>query len=820
MSTQVVELPGGVTLSGFYYPEIVRELFMFLRANKDKLGLTDENENEVHVKLLQAFALVGHLNNTRLDALATEMFIDSAQLLESLKQMFRLIGVELKSATPAVVDLLIKLSGPTSSDVLNFIPALSDFETDATPPVVYESPEDPIDLDRTDHVKYVYGLMPLETDTNGEVVAGQDTIERTAGVWVVDIVGDEIWIGTSSYDNQGAYRVVERVSASIIRVVSAKDSSAPGFTTESMITWQRRRYTTDLSAFANGPGGFAPLPPGMLTLLDSAFYVAHDQVQPAAVGMTFIAPADQIQGVWEYFDDQMSKFYPTALVVGAGFITFTLDSLLGTKRADMALVTAEHIKTGAKERGLCTWNGVNNVFVTTGLLGQVVASTDEEDYLITAEWIPFEIISDGMIVGGEDLEQDGVAKWYIPQTIDRRWDQTLVNNKESNWFRFRVVYVGGVPFEPMVDDLTIHDDAQYLLVAATQGTTIGPQVIGSSTGTANQEFELPNVPYLDDSETIEVDESGAGVWVEYTYVKTFRDSTSASRHYMRQVSSKDVATLTFGDGTKGKVPPLGAANIRATYRIGGDQYGNVGPDTVVINANGIPGLASVGNPRPANGWRIKDGGDAEDIKRIKRDIPAELRVRDTASNPTDVERLAVESFIDDDGLKPVARAFAVEEGYGVKTIKLLVVGLGGALLSGAQLEALDLWFNGDRYAVPPVQGKLLMNHELTAINYEPAIIEIDTTVLWKRGNAASVRDALLAYLNPLVVEADEVTYTWNFAGQVSKSKLYSLIHAIDPNILDVRSLVVRINGVVGTTLGANELPVTNSSLLNVTIVEV
>ena len=78
MATQVIETPGGIAFAGFYYPEILRELLAFLRNNKDRIGLTDENEFEVHVQLVRSFALVGHLNNTRLDVVATELLLDSS----------------------------------------------------------------------------------------------------------------------------------------------------------------------------------------------------------------------------------------------------------------------------------------------------------------------------------------------------------------------------------------------------------------------------------------------------------------------------------------------------------------------------------------------------------------------------------------------------------------------------------------------------------------------------------------------------------------------------------------------------------------------
>jgi hypothetical protein len=368
------------------------------------------------------------------------------------------------------------------------------------------------------------------------------------------------------------------------------------------------------------------------------------------------------------------------------------------------------------------------------------------------------------------------------------------------------------------ETIKIDQGDQYIKRSCTQGETIGPQIIGSSTGGISQEFRLPETPYIDNSETIEVDEGGSGVWVEYTYVDSFIDSQATSRHYMRQADAQDRGKVIFGDGVNGKVPPAGIDNIRATYRVGGDVDGNVGQNTVVSNADGINGVSEVWNPRSAYGWRIKDGGDTADLARVKREAPAELRTRKTAVTPQDCERLATREFVDASGTKPVIRAWAEEEKYGVKTIGLIVVGAGGNTLTQTQLADLMEYFNGDRDARPVVDGVLVMNHELTAINYEPSLVTIEATVVWPGGNAESIKNQLLAFVNPLAVEEDGSTYVFHFGSQVSFSRVHSLIHAVDPAIQDVP--VLKINGTAASaSLTANELPITTAASIEINIQE-
>ena len=498
-------------------------------------------------------------------------------------------------------------------------------------------------------------------------------------------------------------------------------------------------------------------------------------------------------------------------------MVFDCEPLLGSTNRAGAQVKVTFLKTGVSKTLTSTWNGTQNLVTTTNLFGQTNASNDVEDYFITADWVPFANQTDGT----NQWQQDGNAQWDLPQTRDRKWNKAIFNNQtaESIWARFR--WVSADATTPVLNRVRIDGGDQFISFLVTQGETVGPQEVGSSTGQPRQSFNLPETPYIDDSELIEVDEGGVGTFVEYTKVDTFLNSTATDRHYIRETNAQDVATIRFGDGVSGKIPPAGLNNIRATYRVGGEDDGNVGEDILTVNAEGVAGIASLTNPRPAEGWRIKDGGDENDLERVKRDGPAEQRVRNTAAKPQDAERLAVQSFTDSNGIKPVARAFAVEEGFGIKTMKLLVVGTGGSALTSRQLTDLDLYFNGDRHARPPVEGVSIMNNRVIPANFEPTVISVETTVIWDGGSAEAVKNALLAFLTPTAVEDDGVTFVWNFGAQVSFSRVHSLIHAVDPNIRDVPVLRLQKAGGPFVTqsidLGSNELPITNSAVINVTI---
>jgi hypothetical protein len=153
-----------------------------------------------------------------------------------------------------------------------------------------------------------------------------------------------------------------------------------------------------------------------------------------------------------------------------------------------------------------------------------------------------------------------------------------------------------------------------LTLPVTHSRAFAPTVLGSSSGEPNQVFTIPNTPLITESLVLEVDE-GMG-WVRWDRVDSFLYSTGPdgrlllstrdSRDYTLQFDEKDVASVMFGDGVFGRVPPRGLNNVRATGRVGGGVVGNVAAGTITRAVTAIPNLASVSNPAAAAG-----GADSE-----------------------------------------------------------------------------------------------------------------------------------------------------------------------------------------------------------------
>lgn len=823
MTTQVSQTPGGIAFAGFYYPELEREVRAFFRNNKGILGLTDENDLEVHIQLALAFVLMGHTNNTRLDMLATEMFLDSAQLLESVRLLLQLQGLKLRSASPARADLVAVLAASTTALSSQFVPGLAEFGTDSTPPIVYEGPSAGVDLVRTDQVEYVYALHETDSGTSGGgdpitvSASSPGVVDLTSGSWASDAVGQVLFLSESSLKNGGEFLVTERIDSRYLRVVKHSDSSTPAWVDETGLSWSLKEFSANLATAANTTS--SNFQPWTTFAVGDILYVGHSQVMFDQIDIVRVAGSStEMKGVWEHYDDQLSRFAPKSVTVtGSGStLTFDLETLLGTLDRSGAQVTVTYLPTGESNTLTSTYSSGNKI-TTPGLLGQVTPSTTLTDYHVTALWIPLPDLVDGTQSGVYDMEQSGSITYTLPQTSSRRWNTTQINSLSGFWARYRILSLGGTAAEPTLDRIRIDQGTQALLLSVLQGETVGAYVVGSSNGQANQEIVLPRGPYLDDTALIEVDESGSGTWLTYTEKETHAESSEASRHYTLSVDRYDRGVVRFGDGVRGKIPPAAFNNIRATHRIGCDVDGNVGTDQITSNISGINGISSVYNPRPATGWRIKEGGDDASFARLKRTKPGELLTRGTATRDSDIEYLAVNEFVDRDGIKPVHRAWVVEEGMGLKQAKLVVVGEGGAPLTANQLTDLELYFNGDRYASPPVRGVLVFNHGVVAVNHQPRLITIVADVKWPGGNTQQIKNQLLAHLKPLALKEDGFSYRWDVGGSISFSNLYNLIHDVDPGISDIPTLTI--NGVASSyALGTDGLPYAESTTILVRLV--
>jgi len=208
-------------------------------------------------------------------------------------------------------------------------------------------------------------------------------------------------------------------------------------------------------------------------------------------------------------------------------------------------------------------------------------------------------------------------------------------------------------------------------VPALNAVTVKEEVLGSSTGEPGQAFSLRRRPVLSGAEIAvcepdrppagELDQlerelrqqdtaaqailsdgpvpPGQGVWVRWHEVSDFTDSTPSSRHFTLDPIGGE---LRFGDGARGRIPPVGRGNIKASrYQTHDGAKGNVKEGAVTAIRNPSGDLANVKGAR--NAEASAGGSEKEEIAEVRERGPQSLRHRRRAVTWEDFVWLAREA---------------------------------------------------------------------------------------------------------------------------------------------------------------------------------
>jgi len=812
---EIIEIPD-FDFTGFYYPEIFRSLIQFKRVNVPEV--TDENSNEPFIQLLSAFALVGHLNNVLVDTVATESLLPTSRLLESVRGHLTLIDVRLDQAKPAQTDVVLEFS-KIFTVATNIVPTNSQFateETEADPQIIYENDDD-FTIDPTNKPTAIFSF------TAGKIVikdnafdAGDkvtiETVDFREGIeWAA---GGSIALSLQALTDAININVDPNIQGRVFALNDGIDTISVIPLVEGIETiaiTETDGATDNFDVLNGGFGlnkvGIMSTPSVFTNMFDDTpkagdtFYINHQDIMWDTVNFVFDVPGAGIKGVWEFFDNVLDDAKPNSVTNLGSNLEFDLTDLLGTEDRRNTVVRVVLSATGAEERPISLFVGGKNIIRTKGLLGQTVVSTDEQQYVVGSEWNEVSDVSDGTT----DLTADGEVEFTIPQSQSQNWVKNTINGFNGHWLRFRIIS-SVVPTNPSVDLTEINTGKTFLLVPIVQGSTAVEVPLGSSSGGIDQEFILTFKPIIEGTLIIEVNE-GSG-FQEWNSVENFLNSTSVSKDYTLTISADDTATIKFGDGTRGKIPPAGIDNVRAIYRIGADIDGNVGANTITVNKSGISFVNRIFNPRQANGFAVKEGSTDEDLARLKIEGPATLRTRNRGITTDDIEFLATR-FESSAGSQIVSRALSIEETFGVKTIEVIVVGIGGVLLTEAQRTEIDNFFNGNKpLGIKPI---LLTNHEVTAINYTPRIVNVTATVTG--GNAEQIKNAVTSLLNPEATFDDGVTKRWDFGQEIPISVIIAEIFDVDQ--VNIKKVVITVPA-ADLVLVTRELPL--AGVVTITVV--
>lgn len=296
-------------------------------------------------------------------------------------------------------------------------------------------------------------------------------------------------------------------------------------------------------------------------------------------------------------------------------------------------------------------------------------------------------------------------------------------------------------------------------IPVEEGRLVKDEVVGTSDGTPNQRFDLAR-------SSIILRPLGQGITKDIvvttksgTLIETWflQESLAYSRENRNdfgvEIDDSDRATLVFGDGAFGKIPPQ-SAEIRATYRVGGGRKGNVLKESIVTVVD-APQLAVIG-ARVTNADAATGGADRESIEHAAMHAPDVFRSLRRAVTANDYVALALD-------FNGVAKVKAKVKNW--NEVTLIVSPQGGGKVSDVLRENLIAYFEDKRQ----VTTRVLVEDATYVPVYIAADVQVeayydeDTVV----DNVRKAAAALLAF--------DVV----DFGSKVYLSKFYDAIEDVD-----------------------------------------
>lgn len=227
----------------------------------------------------------------------------------------------------------------------------------------------------------------------------------------------------------------------------------------------------------------------------------------------------------------------------------------------------------------------------------------------------------------KNLTQSGALEFFVPLDFVKK----PIFNQDLYWLKAVGVLEGNEHYQPpKIKGIHLNT------TLAVQVETIKNEILGSSEGKANQEFNLLRIPVVSEeirvNETDTLTEEAAEVPVPWQPVEDFFESSAKDRHY---VIDRANGRIRFGNGLQGMIPPMGQDNIIADYYVGGGAKGNINAFEISDLKTSIPYLDKVSNPGPAQG-----GSDTEQMQGVFKRGPHMIKHRNRAVTREDFERLA------------------------------------------------------------------------------------------------------------------------------------------------------------------------------------
>jgi uncharacterized phage protein gp47/JayE len=362
------------------------------------------------------------------------------------------------------------------------------------------------------------------------------------------------------------------------------------------------------------------------------------------------------------------------------------------------------------------------------------------------------------------------------------------------------------------EEAVLAEGAQSVRVQAADVNLVDAVVLGVGTGRPGQMFTLPSVPAVaGPGLTIGIEvpagaplRSGEAVFVDglaFRYcreVDAFADAEPGEAAVRVDRTSGTVVFAWWGDeATEPPTVPVPGAQVRAWYRSGGGERGNVAAGQLSVLRSPLPGVR-VTNPEPATGGR-----DVEPLEDALRRAPQDFQARDRAVTVRDYEVLAARHG-------GVARAKALTRSDvwafaspgEVEVVLVPHLPAGAAAGAGSQLEQLmrqardDVRSEVDAYlgvratigAIPVVRWGL----------YKQVLVDA-RVVVRPDEDPASVRERIIRRLteaiNPLTGSA---AYGSGFGKPLRVSNLYRAMEEAEPGVQYVDRVQLEVDKIPDT----------------------
>ena len=240
--------------------------------------------------------------------------------------------------------------------------------------------------------------------------------------------------------------------------------------------------------------------------------------------------------------------------------------------------------------------------------------------------------------------------------------------------------------------MSIEAHSMGATVPAMHSVNINNEVLGISNGEPGQTFMLKNSPILtlQSDETLKVEElrHGEEVFVPWTKVDEFSNSTIFDRHYVLNMATGEVQfgpSVRQPDGTMvqyGRVPENGRRLRFSRYRYGGGVTGNLPVGRLTTMGMSLAYISRVSNMIRASGGR-----DQETLDELKLRAQRELQAQRRAVTAQDYEQFTLSCS------RAVARARCLSShvaNQAAGTVSVLVVPSVGEALHAGSLASLRL----------------------------------------------------------------------------------------------------------------------------------